>query len=99
MAAKEGRKNAMKIAKKIDPVFSPRNLNPDDAKVIFHPIDYIVFKGMNPDRAIKKVILLDRTARSRDHRAVQRSVERAVSKERYEWQTIRVKEDGSVKSE
>ena len=36
--------------------------NPDDAKVIFHPVDFVVFNGMkagsNGD-ALKSIILLD----------------------------------------
>ena len=34
-----GRKQATKAMKKVDHVFTPRKLNPDDAKVIHHPID------------------------------------------------------------
>ncbi len=32
-------------------------------------------------------------------RRLQKSVERAVEKERYEWQTMRVLDDGAVKVE
>jgi predicted Holliday junction resolvase-like endonuclease len=45
-ARKKGRTQALHTIKRLDPVFTPRNLNPDDAKVLFHPVDYIVFDGM-----------------------------------------------------
>lgn len=32
--------------KQVDKVIHPQKLNPDDAKVIFHPVDYAVFNGM-----------------------------------------------------
>jgi predicted Holliday junction resolvase-like endonuclease len=86
-------------AKKIDPIFTPRKLNPDDAKVIFHPIDYVVFNGMKNAKSIKNIVLLDREAREAGHRAVQRSIERVVGRSNYEWQTIRVLEDGKIKVE
>jgi hypothetical protein len=63
-ARQKGRKLAQKAIKKIDPVFAPRKLNADDAKVIFHPIDYIVFKGMKDTDSIKGILLLDREAKA-----------------------------------
>lgn len=38
-----GRKRADKLIKKVDPVFAPLKLNPDDAKVVFHPIAFFSF--------------------------------------------------------
>lgn len=95
----KGRKLAQKAIRKIDPVFAPRRLNADDAKVIFHPIDYIVFKGMKDLDSIKNILLLDREAKDGNHRAIQRSIEKVVEHENYEWQTLRVQEDGKIKVE
>ena len=98
-AREKGRKLAQKAIKKIDPVFAPRKLNADDAKVIFHPIDYIVFKGMKEGASIKGILLLDREPKDGNHRAIQRSIEKVVEHENYEWQTLRVQEDGKIKVE
>jgi predicted Holliday junction resolvase-like endonuclease len=98
-AREKGRKLAQLAVKKIDPIFTPRKLNPDDAKVIFHPIDYIVFNGMKERESIKNIILLDRQEKGTDHRALQRSIEKVVEHENYEWQTLRVQEDGKIKLE
>ncbi len=98
-AREKGRKLAQKAIKKIDPVFAPRKLNADDAKVIFHPIDYIVFKGMKDSDSIKGILLLDREAKDGNHRAIQRSIEKVIEHENYEWQTLRVHEDGKIKAE
>jgi predicted Holliday junction resolvase-like endonuclease len=98
-AREKGRKLAQKAIKKIDPVFAPRKLNPDDAKVIFHPIDFIVFNGMKKIDSIKNIILLDRQAEGIAHRSVQKSIERVVERENYEWQTLRVQENGKIKVE
>jgi predicted Holliday junction resolvase-like endonuclease len=98
-AREKGRKLAQLAVKKVDPIFTPRKLNPDDAKVIFHPIDYIVFNGMKEGESIKNIILLDREEKRADHRSLQKSIERVVEQENYEWRTLRVGEDGKIKVE
>jgi len=98
-AQEKGRKRAQLVVKKIDPIFTPRKLDPDDAKVIFHPIDYIVFNGMKKADSIKNIILLDRQEKGTEHRALQKSIEKVVEHENYEWQTLRVQEDGKIKLE
>jgi predicted Holliday junction resolvase-like endonuclease len=92
---KKGREQAIKTVKRLDPVFTPRKLNPDDAKVLFHPVDYIVFNGMKSDN-MKNVLLLDRDGTTKDRKALQRSVEKVVSKGQYEWITISIDGDGRV---
>ena len=98
-AQEKGRKRAQLAVRKVDPIFTPRKLNPDDAKVIFHPIDYIVFNGMKAPEPIKNIILLDRKEKGKDHRGLQRSIEKVVEHQNYEWQTLRVEEDGKIKVE
>ena len=98
-AREKGRVLAQKKVRRVDPIFHPRRLNPDDSKVIFRPIDYIVFNGMKDGGSIKNIVLLDRETKEGNHRAIQKSIERVVEKESYEWQTLRVQEDGKIKVE
>ena len=91
----KGRKMADRQIKKVDPIFFPRKLNPDDAKVIFHPIDYVVFNGMKSNE-LKNILLLDREVKMSAHKKIQKSIESAINHERYEWLTIRVEDDGKV---
>jgi predicted Holliday junction resolvase-like endonuclease len=94
-AREKGRRIANRVVKKIDPIFFPRNLNPDDAKVIFHPIDYVVFNGMK-SKELKNIVLLDRETKISTHKKIQRSIESTITHERYEWLTIKVEDDGKV---
>ena len=71
----------------------------DDAKVIFHPIDYVVFDGMKGANRMNSIVLLDRAGTGTEHRRLQKSIERAVVRGRYEWRTLRVREDGTVSVE
>jgi predicted Holliday junction resolvase-like endonuclease len=101
-AREKGRKQATKMIKKVDKVFLPQKLNPDDAKVIFHPVDFVVFNGMkagsNGD-ALKNVVLLDSEKRSSEQKQIQKSIIQAIDKQSYEWLTIRVDNDGSISQE
>lgn len=94
-AREKGRLQAANAIKQIDPVFTPRKLNPDDAKVLFHPVDYIVFNGMK-SASLKNLLLLDRSAASKERMALQRSIEKTVSRGNYEWVTFSIDGDGQV---
>jgi predicted Holliday junction resolvase-like endonuclease len=98
-AREKGRRLARRTVRRIDTIFTPRRLNPDDAKVIFHPIDYVVFNGMKDSARMKNVILLDRKRASADQRRLQRSIQKTVEKGEFAWQTLRVGDDGTVTTE
>ena len=98
-ARRKGRRLAQKAIRKIDNVFRPLRLNSDDAKVIFHPLDFIVFNGMKSPKQMKNIVLLDRETRDSAHRGLQRSLKQVIERGRYDWQTLRIEEDGTIKRE
>lgn len=98
-AARKGREAAVRMVRKFDSVFNPLKLNPDDSRIILHPVDYLVFSGMTSKQPLRKVIVLDRETKNPEQRAVQRSIEQAVEKGRYDWQTLRVGNDGVIAAE
>lgn len=93
-----GRIEANKIVKKIDKIFTPLKLNPDDAKVIFNPVDFVVFNGMK-NGTMKNVILLDNSKTSVSDKKLQESIRKTIEKDNYEWITLRVEENGNIKEE
>ena len=95
-AGEKGRKRAMKAVRKVDPVFTPNKLNPDDAKVIFHPVDYLVFNGMKKKPEIKNIVFLDNVIKRKEQKSIQKSIEKTIEKENYEWITVQVSETGVV---
>jgi predicted Holliday junction resolvase-like endonuclease len=98
VAHEVGRKEADKAIRKVDKVFRPLNLNPDDSKVIFHPVDYVVFNGMKAGK-IKNLLLLDKKNRTGIDKQIQKSIEKTIERENYEWITLRVSEGGVVSEE
>lgn len=101
-AREKGRKVAARKIKKVDKVFAPQKLNPDDAKVLFHPVDYVVFNGMKQDtngKAMKNIILLDSERKNTEQKNIQKSIAKAIASEKYEWVTLRVNDEGRVSEE
>ena len=79
-----------KLLRKVDPLFTSLGYFPQDAKAIFDPIDFVVFDGMNRDEKVKRVVFMDQQTENRNQRVIQKSIEKTIEKERYEWETIRI---------
>jgi predicted Holliday junction resolvase-like endonuclease len=79
-----------KLLRKVDPLFTSLGYFPQDAKAIFDPIDFVVFDGMNRDGNVRRVVFMDHETGNKGQRTIQKSVKRAIDKERYEWETIRI---------
>jgi predicted Holliday junction resolvase-like endonuclease len=97
-----GRQHADRIVRKIDKVFVPLKLNCNDCKVIFHPVDFIVFNGMNNnngDCSIKEIALLDKDNKSGHYLTIQKSIESIIVNENYDWLTLRVQNNGQIVEE
>lgn len=94
-AREAGRKQADRLIKKVDPVFAPLKLNPDDAKVVYHPVDFVVFNGMKA-KDLKNLVVLDAKEKPDDLRRVQESVANVIEKKNYEWLTVNVGMDGKI---
>jgi len=97
IATKKGQAAALKITKKIDTIFTPNEYNPDDVKVMFHPVDFVIFNGMK-EKDITDLVLFDREVKERNQKRLQKSIEKTVNKENYEWITMHVSNDGRVES-
>lgn len=82
--------------KSVSPVFAKQRLNPQDVKVIFHPVDYVAFDGMNLKDRVDRVLFFDRIHKSQLHRRTQDSLQDTIDAEKYEWVTIRTDENGGV---
>ena len=83
------------MIKKVDPVFAPLKLNPDDAKVVYHPVDFVVFNGMKT-KELKNLIVLDAKDKPDELKKVQESIFTAIEKNNVEWLTVNVGVDGKV---
>lgn len=89
-ARRRGRKRAQGLVKKADRVFSPKKLHADDAKPLCHPVDFVVFDGLNSSQTVRKVVFLDRVADSAIREAVQKSMRDAIRRGNVVWRELHV---------
>lgn len=86
------------IRKSLDDKFAKLNYDPYDVKALLHPIDFVVFDGMNKDK-MKDVVLLSRKTTNKNLLQFHNGIARAVDDKAYDWKVIRVSEDGKVEYE
>lgn len=79
-----------KLLRKVDPLFTSLGYFPQDVKAIFDPIDFVIFDGMNRAEEVKRIVFMDQQTENRGQRIIQKSIEKTIEKERYEWETIRI---------
>jgi predicted Holliday junction resolvase-like endonuclease len=99
-AREKGRKEAEKaFYKAICPALRKLKLDPFDVKPIFHPIDFIVFKGMNSIGAVSDIMLLTREHNCPSINPIREQIKKAVAQNNYEWQVARIEETGNISIE
>jgi len=94
---KEGRAQAEQIANDIDDVFYPLGLTADDAKLIMNPVDFLVFDGMHKDKVgenLERIVVVDY---SNNSSSTSSQVKKAIEEGRYDFVTLRIDYDGSIK--
>ena len=81
--------------RKIDPIFSGSGYDPQDVKVMFHPVTYVVFDGMAQGK-VTQVQLLATPPQNDTSEQVQSSIEQTVNQGNFEFRTLRVDYLGRV---
>lgn len=98
-AREKGRKQAQSVFNEcIDSKFKSLKLDPFDIKPILHPVDFVVFKGMNNDN-INSIMLLSRYCKNPDLCTLRKHIQNLVLANRYEWQVARITADGKMEFE
>jgi predicted Holliday junction resolvase-like endonuclease len=94
-AAKAGKKATKKRLKRIDTIFSGAGYDPQDVKVIFDPVMYVLFDGMSEGN-VSSIVLLARQAENKVTEDLQSSIKQAIKKGNIEFKTLHVSNDGQV---
>jgi len=86
------------IRKSMDDKFNKLKYDPYDIKALLHPIDFVVFDGMNKDK-MKDVVLLSKKTENKNLLQFHQGIAKAVGDKAYDWKVVRVSEDGTVEYE
>ena len=97
-AALEGLRAAKKSLKRIDPLFSGSGYDPQDVKVIFNPVSFIIFQGL-AEKNLRNVTLLATAAQDAATERVHKSIELAVQRGNFDFKVLRVDAQGIVSTE
>jgi predicted Holliday junction resolvase-like endonuclease len=96
-AIERGRAQVPKmICKCIDQGIASFNYNPYDIKALLHPVDFVVFNGLNEEEKLSDISFLSKTTANEGLNTIRTSLESAIEKERYNWRVARVSIDGKV---
>lgn len=90
-----GQRKARRRLRKISPFFFGQTIDPQDVKLLFHPVEYLVFRGMTVGKC-SSVEFVDHPPETRERETVQKSLDRAIRAGNVEWQTFRVEPSGRI---
>jgi predicted Holliday junction resolvase-like endonuclease len=91
----QGRRKAKRRLRKIDPVFSARGIDPQDVKVIFEPVEYIIFHGLN-SAGVTSLEFVSRPPETRSQEATVTAVDATIRNGNVEFETLHLRDDGSL---
>jgi predicted Holliday junction resolvase-like endonuclease len=96
-SVERGRKKVPSLIKKcICPEFTKLSYDPYDIKAIMHPVDFVVFDGLNNKKNVENVILLSRKPVDKEQDKILNSIMKTVEKENFDWKVARISIDGDV---
>jgi predicted Holliday junction resolvase-like endonuclease len=91
-----GRRKAKRQLRKIDPIFSARGIDPQDVKVIFEPVEYIIFHGLNSAGGVSSLEFVSRPPETRTQEVTVTAVDNAIRNGNVEFETLHMCNDGSL---
>lgn len=99
-AIERGRRKVPKIIQKsLDKKLVSFHFNPYDIKPLLHPVDFVVFNGLNSKETIEDIIFLSKKTTNANLNKLHKSIESTINKEKYNWQVARVSIEGRIKLE
>ena len=97
-AVEKGRLEMKRRLGSIARFYRRQRIELEDLKLVFHPVDYVAFRGL-ADRRCTRVEFIDCLARSNRQERLQKSLDRVLRAGDYSWITMRVADDGRVSCE
>jgi predicted Holliday junction resolvase-like endonuclease len=94
-ATLQGRRSAARRMRKLLPTLARKRVHPQDVKVLFSPVRYVAFPGMN-EKEPRAIHFYDPPPETKAQEQLQRSLETALAAGNYAWLTLSVAADGTI---
>lgn len=76
--------------------FKKLKYNHYDMKPIMHPVDFVVFNGLEEGEEVRDVTFLSRKPPTQEQNMILKSMEKTIGKRNYDWKVARITIDGKV---
>lgn len=94
-----GRKKVPTLVKRcLCSEFRALKYDPYDIKALMHPVDFIVFDGLNAKK-LHRITFLSRKIVNAQQQTMIKSIEHTIRKKDYEWKVSRIDMNGKVEFE
>lgn len=80
------------LLRRAAPMFYKLKIDPRDVRTIIHPLDFVVFRGLNSRDGVREVSLVNLGPQN----AMTSSIENVIEAHELGWRTIRVGENGAI---
>jgi predicted Holliday junction resolvase-like endonuclease len=94
-ARQRGQLKARRRLKKIVGWCSKNRFDPNDVKVLFDPVEYVAFVGLNT-QGCSRITFIDRPPQTTRKEQIIRSLGRAIQRGNFQWRTYRVTDAGHI---
>ena len=99
-ARQEGRKLAIQQTQQtLQSCIAQCQYNPRDIKSILHPIDFIVFDGLDQNDQTDQIIFLTRKQKNPTLTTLRKAIQKTIQTQNYNWQLLRIQDDGKLEIE
>lgn len=96
-AIEKGRAQVPTLVKQcFDDCLSQITYDPYDIKALWHPMDFVVFNGLNEKKDVDNIIFLSRKTKDKDLNGVRKTIEKTIKNEEYDWRIARVTAEGVI---
>lgn len=85
--------------KSASPLYLKQKVQPEDIKVVLHPLDFIGFDGLITNETLQRIVLLDSVLNKPFRGKIQQSIAKVVDDGRYDWSVLRIDDDGKITQE
>ena len=80
----------------MDSQFAKLKYNPYDIKALLHPVDFVVFDGLQDKENLQNIVFLSKAVNNEQLNGLRNSIQKTVEEKRYNWQVARVSIDGKI---
>jgi len=87
------------ICKCIDKGIVRLQYNPYDIKTLLHPVDFVVFNGLNNEKKLEGIIFLSKETIEPGLNKIRNSLSAVIDDEKYDWHVARVSVEGNIEIE